>query len=243
MTLLLLSFVAGVLTVLAPCILPILPVIVGGSIEGGSASRNRAFVIVASLGVSLIAFTLLLKASTAFIMVPAAFWTYLSGVIVIFFGLTLLFPGLWEQLPFVSRLNRDSNKLLSAGYQRGGVWGDILMGAALGPVFSACSPTYFILLATILPVSYALGIVYLAVYVLGLCLTLLLIALLGQRLADKLGFAADPKGVFKRALGVLFLVVGFAIIAGWDKQLQIKLLDTGFLDVTKIEQRLLELNQ
>lgn len=243
MTLLLLSFVAGILTVLAPCILPILPVIVGGSIEGGSASRSRAFVIVTSLGVSLITFTLLLKASTAFIMVPAAFWMYLSGGIVIFFGLTLLFPGLWERLPFVSWLNRDSNKLLSAGYRRGGFWGDVLMGSALGPVFSACSPTYFILLATVLPVSYALGVVYLAVYVLGLCLALLLIALLGQRLADKLGFAADPKGLFKRALGALFLVVGFAIIAGWDKQLQIKLLDTGFLDVTKIEQRLLEFNQ
>ena len=75
----------------------------------------------------------------------------------------------------------------------------------------------------------------------GLCLALLFVALLGQRLVDRLGFAADPRGVFKRALGLLFLLVGVAVITGADKALQIKILDTGFLDVTKIEQKLLEI--
>lgn len=240
MLLLLVSFIAGILTVLAPCVLPLLPVIVGGSIEGGANSRTRALVIVLSLGVSLFVFTLLLKVSTVFIMVPAAFWSWLSGLIIIGIGVILVFPALWERLPLVNRLSRDSNQLLSAGYKRGGYTGAIIMGAALGPVFSACSPTFFIILASVLPVSLSLGIVYLAVYVLGLCLALLLIALIGQRLADRLGFAADSRGVFKRVLGVLFVLVGIAVISGADKALQIKILDTGFLDVTKIEQKLLE---
>ena len=175
-------------------------------------------------------------------MVPQSFWGSVSGGIVIAFGLVLLFPGMWERLPFVNRLNRSSNQLLSSGYQRGGFLGAIIMGAALGPVFSACSPTYFIVLASVLPASFALGVFYLAVYVLGLCLTLFLVSLLGQRLADRLGFAADPKGIFKRVLGVLFVLVGIAVITGADKTLQIKILDTGFLDVTKLEQKLLELN-
>ena len=42
MTLLLISFIAGVLTILAPCILPLLPVIVGGSLDGGETSKKRA---------------------------------------------------------------------------------------------------------------------------------------------------------------------------------------------------------
>jgi len=241
MILLVISFVAGILTVLAPCVLPLLPVIVGGSMEGGSSSRKRAFIIVASLGVSLILFTLLLKASTVLIGVPEAFWTWLSGLIIIAFGATLLAPGLWERLPFVGSINTGSNRLLGAGFRRGGFWGDVLMGAALGPVFSACSPTYFVLLATVLPVSFTLGIGYLVVFVLGLCLSLLLIALLGQKLADRLGWAADPRGVFKRVLGGLFILVGIAIITGIDKDIQIWVLDTGFLDVTRIEQKLLEM--
>ena len=241
MALLLISFIAGILTVLAPCVLPLLPVIVGGSITGGTANRMRALVIIASLGLSLVIFTLVLKASTIFIMVPQSFWSWFSGLIIIFFGLVLLFPALWERLPFVGGLSRSSNQLLGSGCKRGGFWGAVLMGAALGPVFSACSPTYFIVLASVLPVSYALGVAYLCAYVFGLCLALLFVALLGQRLVDRLGFAADPRGVFKRALGLLFLLVGVAVITGADKALQIKILDTGFLDVTKIEQKLLEI--
>jgi hypothetical protein len=44
-------------------------------------------------------------------------------------------------------------------------------------------------------------------------------------------------------LGVLFVIVGIAVITGADKALQIRILDSGFLDVTRIEQRLLKLNQ
>jgi cytochrome c biogenesis protein CcdA/thiol-disulfide isomerase/thioredoxin len=243
MILLVLSFVAGVLTVLAPCILPLLPVIVGGSLgaAGETASKRKVFVIVGSLGLSVIAFTLLLKASTALISIPPYFWTWLSGGIVLLFGATLLFPGLWEKLPFLARVSADSNKLVGVGYQKKSFWGDVLIGAALGPVFSTCSPTYFIVLATVLPQNITLGVIYLLAYAAGLCLMLLLVGLLGQRLADRLGVVADSRGLFKRVLGVVFIFVGLVIITGWDKQIQIKLLDAGIYDITKIEQMLLEL--
>ncbi len=243
MILLVISFVAGVLTALAPCILPLLPVIVGGSLEaaGEVGSRRRMYTIVASLGVSVILFTLILKASTTFIGIPQYVWTWVSGGIVGFFGLTLLFPELWERLPFIRKLSISSNKLLGAGNQKKSFAGDMIMGAALGPVFSTCSPTYFVVLATVLPVNFGLGLVYLSVYTLGLCLMLLLVGYIGQRLADGLGVAADPRGIFKRALGFLFIAVAFFIISGQDKQLQIKILDAGFFDVTKIEQWLLKI--
>jgi cytochrome c biogenesis protein CcdA/thiol-disulfide isomerase/thioredoxin len=238
-----LSFIAGVLTVLAPCILPLLPVIIGGSlgVVGEEGSKRKLFVIVASLGLSVVLFTLLLKASTALINIPPYFWTWLSGGIVLFFGATLLFPGLWEKLPFIAKLSADSNKLVGAGYQKKSFWGDVLIGAALGPVFSTCSPTYFIVLATVLPQNIALGFVYLLAYTAGLCLMLLLIGLVGQRLADKLGVVADPRGAFKRTLGAIFIVVGLVVVTGWDKQIQIKLLDAGIFDITRVEQYLLQI--
>lgn len=245
MILLVISFVAGVLTALAPCILPLLPVIVGGSLEaaGQMGSRRRMYTIIASLGASVILFTLILKVSTAFIGIPPYVWTWISGGIVGFFGTTLLFPGVWERLPFVGTVSISFNKLLGAGNQKKSFAGDVLMGAALGPVFSTCSPTYFVVLATVLPENFGLGLVYLSAYTLGLCLMLLLVGYIGQRLADGLGFAADPRGLFKRALGFLFIAVAFFIISGQDKQLQIKILDAGFFDVTKIEQWLLQMTE
>ena len=61
------SLVAGLLTVLAPCVLPLLPVILGGSMVREERDRWRPFIIAGSLVASLILFTLLLKASTVLI--------------------------------------------------------------------------------------------------------------------------------------------------------------------------------
>lgn len=243
MILLLISFIAGVLTVLAPCVLPLLPVIVGGSIDG-TLDKKKAVIVSASLGVSVVLFTLLLKVSTVFIDIPPEIWGYISGVIIIIFGIVTLFPTLWEKIKFVGKLNRKSNKILGLGFQKKSVWGDIIIGASLGPVFASCSPTYFIILATVLPVSLALGTLYLMVYALGLSLALLFIALIGQRVAVKLDIAANPYGWFKRTLGVIFLIVGVAIFFGYDKIIEAYILShAGVLDITQVEQKLLELNK
>jgi len=61
MLFLLLSFLAGVLTILAPCVLPVLPVIIGGSLSTTKGEKYRPYVIAASLAASIIGFTLLLK--------------------------------------------------------------------------------------------------------------------------------------------------------------------------------------
>ena len=242
MTLLLLSFIAGILTVLAPCILPLLPVILGGSLSGATPSKKRAVIVTASLGISIIVFTFALKVSTLFIMVPPLLWQYLSGGIIVAFGIITLFPTVWEGLPFIAALNRKSNAVLGEGFQKKNFWGDVLIGAALGPVFSSCSPTYFLVLATVLPRSPLVGFLYLLAYTLGLSLALLLIVLVGVRIVNRLGVVADPHSTFKKIIGILFILVGMAVITGYDKKVENKVLDSNF-NITRLEQRLLDSNQ
>ena len=241
MFLLLVSFIAGVLTVLAPCILPLLPVIVGGSLTGAGkdAQKKKVFTIVLSLGLSVIAFTFLLKVSTLFINIPDYVWMYISGGIIIVLGLVTVFPSLWGG-QWMAGASIKSNKLLSAGDRKNTFWGDVLVGVALGPVFSTCSPTYFVILATVLPVQPVLGAVYLLTYVFGLCLSLFVVAFLGQRIMNKLNIAADPKGWVKRSLGILFLLVGLSIVTGFDKKIETSIINSNIFDVTKIEQKLLQ---
>lgn len=238
MTFLAISFLAGVLTVLAPCILPILPVIIGTAAAG--RSRATPYIVVASLSVSIIIFTFLLKASMALITIPTIFWTYLSGGILLLFGLTLTFPRLWVSLPGLAKFSAESNQLLGSGYKKKSVWGDVLVGAALGPVFSTCSPTYFVILATVLPASFFLGTTYLLAYVFGLALVLLGIALLGEKLTRKLEKWSNPDGWFKRGLGLIFIFLAILIMLGVDKKIETIILDSGYFDITKIEQRLLD---
>jgi cytochrome c biogenesis protein CcdA/thiol-disulfide isomerase/thioredoxin len=237
-----LSFIAGVLTVLAPCTLPLLPVIVGSSVSG-EASKKKAIIITASLGVSIIVFTLLLKVSTVFINIPQEVWSVVSGFIVIIFGIFTLAPEIWEDFSFVGRLSVSSNKLLGLGYKKNNFLGDMIIGISLGPVFSSCSPTYFVILASVLPKSFLIGLVDLAAYAVGLSGTLLLIAFLGQRLIGKVGSLSDTHGWFRRSLGAVFIIVGIGVVFGLDKKLQVSLLDSGLFDVTKIEQSLLKLNE
>ncbi|MEV4688614.1 cytochrome c biogenesis CcdA family protein [Microbacterium sp. LWH3-1.2] len=236
---LLLSFAAGILTVAAPCVLPLLPVIVGGAMvrDGARVSRSRPYIIAASLAVSVVVFTLLLKATTALLGIPPQVWQVISGSIVILLGVNLLVPSLWDRLSARLRLQSTSDAMLSRSASHGGVAGDVLTGAALGPVFSSCSPTYALIVATVLPVSFVEGVTYVFAYALGLAAMLLLIALLGRGLVRRLGWLADPRGWFRRIVGMLFVLVGLAVITGFDKQLQIWILDAGLYGpIERLEQ-------
>lgn len=241
MTLLLISFLAGTLTVLAPCVLPLLPIIIGRSIS--KENRNTPLIVIASLSLSVLLFTLLLKASTIFISIPQSFWQYLSGGILILFGLFTLFESIWARIVVKLGLREKVNSQFAVGFKKKSIWGDVIMGAALGPVFSTCSPTYFVILATVLPESYAKGIIYILTYILGLSIILFGISILGQKFVFKLEILANPKGWFKRTISIIFIVVGFGIISGFDKKLQVTILDLGFFDVTKVEQMLLKKNE
>lgn len=237
MTLLLLAFFAGVLTVLAPCILPLLPVIIGRGVD--VRSKWTPYIVIGSLSVSILAFTYVLKVSTVFIEIPSSFWAYFSGSILVIIGLIFAFPKIWESFSFVGKVSRDSNSLLGTGHQKKNLWGDIIIGAALGPVFSSCSPTYFLILASVLPASFLLGTVYLLAYIGGLAFILLLISLLGQKFVSRITWAADPEGYFKRSLGILFLLAGLAIFSGLDKEFEVFILDSG-LNTVQFENYLLE---
>lgn len=235
------SFVAGILTVLAPCILPLLPVIVGGSTLHGNnqvkPSLKHPFVIVLSLVVSVVLFTLLLKFTTALLGIPTMVWSFISGGIILLFGINLLIPSLWENVMTKTGLQATSNRMMSRSQSNTGVKKDILLGFSLGPVFNSCSPTYALIVAVILPTSFALGLGYLFAYAIGLGLILLLISIFGRVLVAKLKWVSNPNGVFQKVIGIIFIAVGLVVIFGIDKQIQSFVLQSGWYDpIIKIEE-------
>jgi cytochrome c biogenesis protein CcdA/thiol-disulfide isomerase/thioredoxin len=240
MLLLIISFLAGCLTVFAPCVLPLLPVIVGGSISSKIKDRLRPYIITISLAVSIIVFTLLLKVSTLLINLSPNALNYFSGGIIVILGLVTLFPGAWEQLVIKLNWQAGSQRLLGKSENASGRYlGPILIGVSLGPVFSSCSPTYAFILASVLPHSFVSGLIYLIVYAIGVVLTLLAVALGGKKIISRYTWAIDTHSTFRRALGVLFIVIGFVIFTGKITSVETYVANHTPFDETRIERLLL----
>ena len=234
------SILAGVLTVLAPCVLPLLPVIIGASEVGERRISKRAIAVVASLSVSVIAFTILLKASTLLIDIPQVFWSWFSGVVIILVGLAMLFPSFWLKVPYVNKISMVSNQVVGKGYQKKNYKGDILIGLALGPVFTTCSPTYLFIIATVLPATLITGLVYLVGFTAGLAVSLLVIAYFGQQVINKVSAHIATTGVIKKVFGVLIILVGIAVLTGYDKKLETLILDSGYGATINFENSLID---
>lgn len=228
MELLVVSFLAGVLTILAPCVVSIIPILLARS--AGAENHRSPFFVILGLSVSIIIFTVLLKASSLLLGIPSDVWKTISGGIVILFGVFTLLPSLWEWIVLKTRFVFKAQNTMGEAAKQKGVWGDMLLGASLGPVFSACSPTYALIVATVLPASPLVGLGYLLVFVLGLAFMLALIAVFGQALIKKLGWGINPRGLFRRILGLVLIVIGILIVTGLDKSLLGLLVESGFYD-------------
>lgn len=234
------SILAGIFTVLAPCILPLLPVVIGASEEESRGISKRALMVISSLSISVILFTLLLKATTLFINIPQIFWTSFSGLVIVIVGLAIVFPSLWVRIPYVHKLSALSNKAVGSGYQKKNYKGDMLIGLALGPVFTTCSPTYLYIIATVLPASFIVGIIYLFGFTLGLAISLLFIAYFGQKIVNKIIEKMKTAGKIKQIFGILIILVGIAVITGYDKKIQTLILDSGYGATIQLEDSWIE---
>ena len=225
MILALAAVLAGLFSILAPCILPMLPVLLARGVDG---KQRRALWVIAGLTGSIFVFSVLLKSTTLLIDVPSSVWASVSGSIIIVFALSMLLPTVWERV--IERFNLRAQQGMAAAARTRGRWGDVLLGASLGPVFSACSPTYLLIVAVILPQSPLEGLVYLILFLIGLAAGLFAVAWLGSRLVKRLGWSMDPDGAFRRGIGLLLLIVGVFILTGLDKTLLSWLVSQGWYD-------------
>jgi cytochrome c biogenesis protein CcdA len=240
MIFLLVSILAGVLTVLAPCILPLLPIVIGSSENGHNHISKKSVVVIGSLSISIVLFTLLLKASTLLIDIPQYFWSLLSGGIILLVGIGIVFPSFWTNIPFIQKISIIGNKAIGKGYKKKNYAGDVLIGLALGPVFTTCSPTYLFIIATILPVGFFVGFIYLLGFTFGLACSLLIIAYFGGKFINKITNHMDAANGAKKIFGVLIILVGLAILTGYDKKIESAILDSGYGATIQFEESLIE---
>jgi len=206
------GFVAGVITAVSPCILPVLPIVLAGA--ASSESRRRPFAIVAGLVASFTAFTLAAASLLSALGLPQDLLRNVAIGLLFVLAATLVFPRLAILLerPFASLSRR-----------RGGdLGGGFLLGASLGLVFVPCAGPV-LATVTVLGAQHRVGlntVLLTLAYAVGAAIPMLLVALGGQRASRRLR-AGGP--AFRRVMGVVLAAAAIAIVFNLDRSLQIHL--------------------
>jgi cytochrome c-type biogenesis protein len=220
MTTLALAFAAGLLSILSPCVLPLVPIVLGTAIV---AHPLGAVALAAGLSLSFTMLGLLLALVGFGLGIDAGMLRIAAAVIMIGLGVVLLVPSWQARLaaaggPISSWADRRFGGVASSGLA-----GQFAIGLLLGAVWSPCvGPTLGAasLLASqghdLLRVALTM-----AVFGLGAALPLILLGLLSR--ASLMGLRArlmSAGKLGKALLGVAFIVIGAAIVSGADKRLE-----------------------
>ena len=215
----LVALAAGVLSFLSPCVLPIVPPYLAymggismGEMTGGGSARRRVmlpalfFVMGLSTVFLLLGFTA--SAFGAFFLQNQEIFSKIAGAVVFIFGLHFL--GVFR----ISMLDREAR--LDAGDRGGSALGAYVLGLAFAFGWTPCIGPQ---LGAILSIaaqegSVSRGTVLLGVYAVGLGLPFLLAAMFIERAMGVMSRLKKHMKTIERAMGVLLLVVGFALLTG-----------------------------
>src|SRR5882724_9967158 len=86
------AFLAGVVTILSPCILPILPIVLSSTIGGKDTGKSRPLGVVTGFILSFTFFTLFLSTIVSLSGIPADSLRIFSVIVIALFGFSLLIP-------------------------------------------------------------------------------------------------------------------------------------------------------
>jgi cytochrome c biogenesis protein CcdA/thiol-disulfide isomerase/thioredoxin len=236
MELILVAFVAGLVTVLSPCILPMIPLVLA---TGAGGSKWRPLGVVAGLILSFTMFTLTLTVLVQVLGIPGDALRWLAVGVLAVFGVSLLVPA------FGARLAPGFGPLARFGARGGtGLVGDLLLGATLGLVWAPCVGPIMasvIVLAATQHVT-ALTAAITLTYALGAGIPLLAIAYGGRALAIRLRTALGRAGGrVQQAMGGLLLVT--CVLLATEQDLRLEAFVGSFLpadwtaNLTAIEQQ------
>jgi cytochrome c biogenesis protein CcdA/thiol-disulfide isomerase/thioredoxin len=206
LVLLAVGFVAGLVTALSPCVLPVLPIVLAGGASGG---RRRPYAIIAGLVASFTIFTLAAAALLDALGLPRDFLRNLAIALLFLVAATLVSPRLayLVERPFYFLTRR----------RVGDAGGGLVLGLGLGLVFVPCAGPVLAAIS-VLAANREVGAQAVALtlaYAVGAAVPLLAIALGGRRIAAPL-----RASWVRPALGGVVAVTALAIALGADRRFQ-----------------------
>lgn len=217
------ALAAGVLSTLSPCVLPLLPIVLG---TAASQHRLGPLALASGLASSFVVIGLSVATIGFSIGLDAGVFRLFAAVVMIAIGVVLMVPQFQERVAVAAGPigSWAGNRLGSS--EGNGLSGQFLVGVLLGAVWSPCvGPTLGA--ASVLAAQgrdLAQVAVTMLIFGIGAALPLLVLGMLSReamlRLRNRI---LDAGGAVKSALGLVLVLVGVAVVSGLDKAIEAQL--------------------
>lgn len=233
-----LAFLAGILSVLSPCVLPLLPLVLGAA---ASEHRLGPAAFAAGLALSFVAIGLFVATVGFAIGLDAGVFRTGAAVMLILIGLVLMVPAAQTRLAVAAGPVSDWTESRFGGFSTSGLLGQFGVGMLLGAVWSPCVGPTLGAASLLASQGRDLGAVALTMLLFGLgaALPLLLLGTLSRevlmRWRDRM--MGLGKGL-KAALGLILVATGMMIATGYDKAAETALVNVSPDWLTNLTTRL-----
>lgn len=233
MIILLLAFLGGVLTILSPCILPVIPLVFART---GRDFRREIVPMLAGLALAFTGAAVFATATARWLLVANEIGRYAALLLLAVVGLALISTRVSE---LVTRPATTAGASLLGGPSAGGRESparNVVIGMAIGLLWAPCAGPILGLLIAAAATSAAprAGLLFLT-FALGAIMSLAVVTSLGTRLIARLTRAGATDSAVRRTLGIATLITVCAILFGWDRALFAK---GGLVNTASAEERL-----
>ncbi len=217
------AFLAGLVTILAPCIWPILPIVLSSSV--GGTGRRRPLGITLGIMLSFAFFTLTISYLVKVFHFDPDSLRIAAIVIIGLLGLTMVVPALSRMIEGL--ISRMSSLFGQRSKQGSGFLAGFITGISLGIVWSPCAGPILAAIATLAAtgkVTLSVVLVTLA-YVTGVGIPLFIFAYGGRQVITRTRFLSKYTGRIQQVFGVVMLLTAVAIYTNYDRLIETKLLN------------------
>lgn len=215
-----LAFVAGLLSTLSPCVLPLIPVVVGTALN---EHRLGPFALASGLALSFVGIGLFVAAIGFASGLDQELFRSFAAILMVVVGVVMLIPKLQRGIAAAAGPFGNWAQARNDGLPKRGLGGQFAVGIILGAVWSPCvGPTLgaaFVLAAH----AESLPLVALTMFAFGIgaTLPLLAIGLVSRDLLSRWRHRLLAVGTGGRSLmGALLIVTGIFILSGSDKRVE-----------------------
>jgi cytochrome c biogenesis protein CcdA/thiol-disulfide isomerase/thioredoxin len=217
--LLIFAFLSGVFTVLSPCILPVLPIILAA---GTATGKWRPWGIIAGLILSFTFFTLALTAIVHTTQISADFFRYFAVVLILAFGLIMILPALSDWFAKITSPLANLGLHIQKSQTENGFSGGFVLGIALGLLWTPCAGPILASVST-LAATQSINVDTILItlfYSIGAGIPMFLIVFGGGKIIQSSKFLSKHSQGIRQTFGGVMILTAVAITLHWDMVFQ-----------------------